>query len=157
MSFGKMIKSICFLSVLIFFIGALTAYYFGIVPTSLGIHSQFYTSSNVAMDGFDMTNFYTAKKAKLGDVRFNYKYAGTNWFFMSSRNKKQFASKPQKFLPQFGGYCTYTMSKGYTYPPDLKVWHIEKRKIYFFKDEESKKNALANWQNILKDAKMHWN
>ncbi|MDX1699787.1 MAG: YHS domain-containing (seleno)protein [Melioribacteraceae bacterium] len=151
-----MIKFIFFLSVVLFFVGALTAYYFGIVPTSVGIHSKFYASSNVAMDGFDMTIFHTQKKSQLGDVRFNYKYGETNWFFTSSINKKRFASKPGKFLPQFGGYCTYTMSKGFTYPPDPKVWHIDKSKIYFFKDIESKKNALSDWKNVLKNAKMHW-
>ena len=156
MGLGRIIKFIFFSSVLLFFLGALTAYYFGIVPTSIGIHSKYYSSSNVALEGFDITGYHILKKAKLGDVRFNYKYGETNWFFTSSRNKKTFSSKPKKYLPQFGGYCTYTMSKGFTYPPDPKVWHISKRKLYFFKDEESKKNALKDWNHVLENAEMHW-
>lgn len=156
MGVGRFIKFIFFTSIMLFCIGAVTAYYYGIMPTSVGLHSKFYTSSNVAMEGYDMTIFHTQKKAQLGDVRLNYKYGETNWFFTSSRNQKQFASKPQKFIPRFGGYCAYTMSKGFTYPPDPKVWHIDKRKIYFFKDEESKKIALEDWDNILENANMHW-
>jgi YHS domain-containing protein len=98
----------------------------GIVPTSIGIHSKYYTSSNIAMDGYDLTIYHIQKKANKGDVRFNYKYDDTNWFFTNSKNQKLFSSRPHKYLPQFGGYCTYMISKGYTYPPDMKVWHIDK-------------------------------
>ena len=129
----------------------------GIVPTSIGIHSKIYTASSIAMDGYDLIIYFTEKRANKGDVRFNYKYKDTNWFFTNDRNKRIFSSKPNKYTPQFGGYCTYTMSKGYTYPPDMKVWHIDKKgKLYFFKDAESKRAALDNWEYVIENAKLHW-
>jgi YHS domain-containing protein len=109
------------------------------------------------MEGYDVTMYHTQKKANIGDVRFNYKFEDINWFFINSKNRKAFTSKPGKYLPRFGGYCTYTMSKGYTYPPDPKVWHIDKKgKLYFFKDAESKRSALNDWDNVLKSAAQHW-
>lgn len=156
MGFRRIIKFIFFFSLILFFLGALTAYYFGIVPTSIGLHSKFYMSSNIAMDGYDVTIYHTQKKAKLGDVRFNHKYGETNWFFTSAGNRKAFSSKPSKYLPQFGGYCTYTMSKGFTYPPNPNIWYLEKGKLYFFKDLESKTKAVKDWKNVLYNARMHW-
>jgi len=156
MNIGNFIKRIFYFVVLLFFIGAFIAYFMGIIPTSIGIHTKIYKSSNVAMDGYDMVNYHFNKNVNKGDVRFNYKHNDINWFFISSRNMKAFKAKPNKFIPQFGGYCTYTMKKGFTYPPDPSVWHLYNGRLYFFKDKESKKLAIADWENVLENAKMHW-
>ncbi len=156
MSIGKLFKFTFYSIITIIFFGAITAYFMGIVPTRLGIHSKIYTSSNVAMDNYDIVNYYLKKNAHLGDAIFNYKLGEDHWYFTSSSNMNSFKSKPNKYIPKFGGYCTYTMGSGYTYPPDPKVWHLHKGKLYFFKDKETKKLALADWKNVLDNAKLHW-
>jgi hypothetical protein len=67
-----------------------------------------------------------------------------------------FKAKPKKYVPQFGGYCTYTISTGYTYPPDPMVWRLHNGRLYFFKDEETKKLAIENWTTVIENAKLHW-
>ena len=116
-----------FFTVFIFISAVSIAYYYGVVPTSVGLHSKYYISSSIAMEGYDLTIYHSQKKANKGDVRFNYKYDDTNWFFTNTRNQKLFAARPQKYIPKFGGYCTLMISKGYTYPPDMNVWHIDKK------------------------------
>ena len=154
---GVVIKKFFFFAVFIFISGVSIAYYYGVIPTSVGLHSKYYISSNIAMEGYDLTIYHTQKKANKGDVRFNYKYDDTNWFFTNTRNQKLFAARPQKYIPKFGGYCTLMISKGYTYPPDMNVWHLDKRKnLYFFKDNESKREALNDWDNVIKEANKHW-
>lgn len=154
---GVVIKKFFFFAVFIFISGVSIAYYYGVVPTSVGLHSKYYISSNIAMEGYDLTIYHTQKKANKGDVRFNYKYDDTNWFFTNTRNQKLFAARPQKYIPKFGGYCTLMISKGYTYPPDMNVWHLDKRNnLYFFKDNESKREALNDWDNVIKEANKHW-
>ncbi len=120
MSIGKLFKFTFYLVITIFFFGTVTAYFMEIVPTSLGIHSKIYTSSNVAMDNYDIVNYHLKKKANIGDERFNYKLGEDHWFFTSASNMNSFKAKPKKYIPQFGGYCTYTMGSGFTYPPDPK-------------------------------------
>jgi YHS domain-containing protein len=152
----KFFKITFYLGLLTFIAGATVAYFMGVMPTSIGIHSEMYKASNIALDGYDIVNYHFMKKTNKGDVRFNYKYKDINWFFNSARNLKAFKAKPQRYVPKFGGYCTYTMSKGYTYPPDPSVWHLHKRRLYFFKDAESKKLALSDWENVLDKANSHW-
>ena len=156
MNIRGFIKFTFYLFVTLFFTGALTAYFMGIMPTSVGIHDKVYKSANVAMDGYDLVEYLYGKKAMKGDVRFNYKYAEQNWFFSSTKNMKRFKKKPKKFIPQFGGYCTYTISQGFTYPPDPKQWYYNNGRLYFFKDQETKKLALKNWKDVLANANMHW-
>lgn len=156
MGIGKLFKISFYSIITIFFFGSITAYYMDIIPTSFGIHSKIYKSSNVAMDGYDIVNYYTHKTANKGDVTFNYKLGEDNWFFISASNKRSFQAKPQRYYPQFGGYCAYTMSFGFTHPPDPKSWRMYNGKLYFFKDEEAKNLAIADWKNVLKSANLHW-
>lgn len=150
------IKSVFYLFLAIFFFGAVTAYFMGIVPTSLGIHSKVYKSSNIAMGSYDMVNYQSKRIAKKGIESYRARIDEDHYYFESTKNMKQFMSRPNKYIPQFGGYCTYTMGKGFTYPPDLNIWHFFKGKIYFFKDQETKDLALANWDSVIEEAKLHW-
>ena len=152
----KLIKYIFFLSVILFIVGAATAYFYGVIPTSIGIHSKIYTKSNIAMGGYDIVNYFLGKSAVKGNTRFSIKQNEHGWLFNSDRTLKMFKAKPQKYIPQFGGYCVYTISKGYTYPPDPKVWRLHKGRIYFFKDEETKKLAIEDWASVIENAKLHW-
>jgi hypothetical protein len=150
-------KFIFYLILTLLFFGAATLYFMDIVPTSFGLHSKTYSSSNVAMDGFDIYNYFSKKNAKKGTVMFSHKFGDSYWFFKSGANMKSFIGKPQRYIPQFGGYCTYTMGSGFTHPPDPNIWRLHNGRIYFFKDEEAKKLALADWANVLDNAKLHWN
>ncbi len=152
----KLIKYIFFISVTIFIVGAATAYYYGVMPTSIGFHSKIYTKSNIAMDGYDIVNYFISKSATKGNNRFSTKYNDFSWLFNSDRTVKIFKAKPQKYIPQFGGYCVYTISTGYTHPPDPKAWRLFNGKLYFFKDEETKKLAISDWKNVIENAKLHW-
>lgn len=150
------IKSLFFFLLTVFFFGAVTAYFMGIIPTSLGIHSKVYKSSNVAMGSYDLVNYQSKKTAKKGMESYRVRIGEDHYFFASTKNMKYFKAKPNKYIPQFGGYCTYTMKHGFTYPPDLNVWYFFKGKLYFFKDQESKDLALSDWENVIAEAKLHW-
>lgn len=142
--------------VALFIAGASTAYYYGVMPTSIGLHSKIYTKSNIAMDGYDIVNYFLGKSALKGNTRFAIKQNDQGWLFNSDRTLKIFKAKPKKYIPQFGGYCAYTISTGYTHPPDPKVWRLHNGRLYFFKDEEAKKLAIENWTTVIENAKLHW-
>ncbi|MCB0731768.1 MAG: YHS domain protein [Ignavibacteriae bacterium] len=155
MSFGNFMKVMFYSLVTILFTLFVVAYFMNIMPISFGLHSKIYKSSNVAMDGYDIVNYFS-KKVNKGDLTFNYKLNDLNWFFTNRSNLLAFKARPDKYIPQFGGYCPYYVSKGFTHPPDPNVWHIEKGKIYFFSSEENKKLALSTWEFTLDKAKSHW-
>lgn len=153
----KKIINFSFLIILIFFFtGILYAFYTDIFPLQLGIHPKVYKSSNVGMEGYDLVNYFQSRHAKKGNSRFNHYSNGVYWNFMSKSNKKNFVINPTKYIPQFGGFCAYSISEGYTYPPDPKVWKIINGKLYFFRNEEIKKMALYKWESIISKATLNW-
>ena len=92
----RFIKIIFFSALFLFIAATLTAYFLGIVPTSMGLHSKIYKSSSVAMGGYDVVAYQFLKSTNKGDVRFNYKYEDNNWFFISQQHVKAFKAKHNK-------------------------------------------------------------
>ena len=83
-----------------------------------------------------MVNYFQSNTANKGNSRFSHYRNGVYWSFMSNGNLKKLLSRtPTRYIPQFGGFCTYSISEGYTYPPDPEVWKIKNGKIYFFRNE----------------------
>ena len=55
---------------------------------------------------------------------------GAKWYFASAANRDAFAKNSQKYAPQFGGYCAWAVSQGYTAGIDPEAWKIVDGKLY---------------------------
>jgi len=152
----KMIKKIVYSSLFILFGITIYAYYMGIMPVSYKFHSKYYSSSQIFMDGYDIVNYHIKSTHIKGNVNFRYEHDDIVWYFSSKKNLKRFTANPKRYVPQFGGYCTYYISKGFTFSSDPKAWHLSEGKIYFFKDQDTKENALEDWKNIINKATEKW-
>ena len=55
---------------------------------------------------------------------------GATWYFANAGNKDLFAADPEQYAPQYGGYCAYAVSQGYTAAIDPDAWKIVDDKLY---------------------------
>ena len=55
---------------------------------------------------------------------------GSKWYFASAANRDAFAADPAKYAPQYGGYCAWAVSQGYTAKIDPEAWKIVDGKLY---------------------------
>lgn len=156
MNFGKIFKFFITVAIMALVVAAIFAYYLNIMPTNLKIHPSVYKSAGIAIDGYDAVNYQNQKSANKGNVTYKFKFNDNHWIFMSKANMNMFIKKPNKYIPQFGGFCTYSISEGYTYPPNPQVWKFQKGRLYLFKDEEAKSLAVANWKEVLINADKNW-
>jgi hypothetical protein len=83
-----------------------------------------------AIGGHDAVAYFTEGTPKLGDARFTHDWSGATWRFVSAENRDRFVAEPQRYAPQYGGYCAYAMSSGGLSPGDAKRWRIEGGKLY---------------------------
>ncbi|WP_282955834.1 YHS domain-containing (seleno)protein, partial [Vibrio harveyi] len=74
----------------------------------------------------------------------------------SAENRDAFAKNPEKFAPQYGGYCAWAVSKGYTAKIDPNAWSIENGKLYL----NYSKSVQATWEEDIPgniaSANKHW-
>jgi YHS domain-containing protein len=119
------------------------------------------TWSGVAIKGRDAVAYFTAARPVEGDERFQFEWNGATWRFASAENRDLFAAEPAKYAPQFGGYCAWAVSRGYTAGIDPEAWRIVDGKLYLNYSLKIQKQweaetvaniarGEANWPEILK-------
>jgi YHS domain-containing protein len=86
--------------------------------------------SKLALDGYDPVAYFKGGKAMKGSADQAANWNGATWHFASADNKAAFEASPQAYAPQFGGYCAWAVSEGYTAKGDPNNWRIVNGKLY---------------------------
>ena len=106
------------------------------------------TFSNTAVEGHDPVAYFTEGRPVKGSRDFSTEYQGAEFRFASQENLDIFLADPEKYAPQFGGYCAWAVSEGYTAKGDADHWAIVDGKLYL--------NYNKNVQNLWEqDRAMH--
>jgi YHS domain-containing protein len=92
--------------------------------------SSTFIHSGKAIKGYDPVAYFTEHKPVKGNEKLVYNWNNANWYFSSQHNLDQFKANPEKFAPQYGGYCAYGLSNGYKASTDSDAWTIENGKLY---------------------------
>jgi YHS domain-containing protein len=88
------------------------------------------TSDGLALRGYDAVAYFAVDKAVEGSPRHEYVWQGAKWLFSNSENLEKFKADPDSYAPQFGGYCSFAVSNGYTADGDPNAWKIVDGKLY---------------------------
>lgn len=87
--------------------------------------------SNKAIRGYDVVSFFNGEP-KVGTWQYRVNYRGAVWLFSSKQNHERFMIDPVRYVPQYGGYCAYSISEvNILKPADPELWHIIDNKLYF--------------------------
>ena len=92
------------------------------------INASFF--SNVAIEGTDPVAFFTEGRVVAGRSDITTTYRGAVWQFATAEHRDMFTQDPERFAPQYGGYCAYGMTVGQKVPIDPEAWSIVEGKLY---------------------------
>ena len=93
--------------------------------TVFGQLPEVFSTSKGAIDGYDPVAFFKQSKPVPGKPKFNYLWNGATWNFASKENLDLFKASPEKYAPQFGGYCAWGTAAGHKSPTQAETWTIE--------------------------------
>lgn len=120
-----------------------------------------YLKNGVAIQGYDPVAYFESNKAIQGKSDINTEYKKALYFFSTAKNKATFLKNPEKYVPQYGGYCAYGVSENHTSPTDPQAFTIVDDKLYlnynlkvkemWSKDREERiAKANENWKKLKK-------
>lgn len=112
--------------------------------------------SSQAINGFDPVAYFKENKAVPGNETYSFHWKNADWSFSSKENKKLFAENPEKYAPQYGGYCAFAVSKGFTANTDPNSFEISDGKLYLFDGESVKADWKANQEENLQKGELNW-
>jgi hypothetical protein len=113
----------------------------------------------VVLKGYDPVAYFTEGKPVKGDPKYTYDWDEGRYHFASAKHRDMFAGDPEKYAPQFGGYCTGSMSRGVRNEGDPEGWTIKDGKLYVFGAAKWKAVAESDPSFIptrLDSAKKNW-
>ncbi len=100
---------------------------------------------DVAIQGYDTVAYFTAGKALKGSESFSFPWHGMTWHFSSKENRDLFAAGPEKYAPQYDGYCAWAMTEARIAKTDPEVWTIVDGKLYL----NCSKAAYEKWSSDM--------
>lgn len=95
-------------------------------------------------EGYDVVDYFN-NKAQKGLKKYKANFKGAAYLFSSQKNLDAFNAKPQKYSPQYGGYCAYAMAtKGKKIEIDPETFEIRNGKLFLFYNSWGS-NVLKAW------------
>jgi len=139
---------------------------FAFLTANAFAQSNIYQKNGQAVDGYDVVAYFDGT-ATMGSNDYSFEYEGVTYLFSSEKNKTAFKENPEKYLPEYGGYCAYAVAKkGEKVSINPKSFLVENDKLYLFYNswgvntlkkwnkegsEPLKKLADQNWEQISKE------
>jgi len=121
---------------------------------------EIFLRDGLGANGHDPVAYFTEGKPVEGRAEHALVWKDAEWRFSNAENRATFEADPESYAPQYGGYCAYAVSQGYTASTDPRAWHIHEGRLYLNYNRAVRAlwardipgrimSADANWPEVL--------
>jgi len=111
---------------------------------------------DLAILGYDTVAYFTDGQPVKGSPDFEYVWQDARWQFASAEHRTLFATEPDRYAPQFGGFCTGGVALGRLSPIDPEAWLIVDGRLYLHYDKEARDETAADPKANIAVAAERW-
>jgi YHS domain-containing protein len=113
---------------------------------------EYNVKKNIAIEGYDPVSYFKGKPLE-GKSGFKITHQGVTYLFASQDNLNAFKQSPEKYEPEYGGWCAYAMGEsGEKVKIDPETYKIMDGKLYLFYNFWLN-NTLSEWDKAEKRLK----
>jgi YHS domain-containing protein len=112
--------------------------------------------ANLAVGGYDSVAYHTQRLPVPGNPAFRVSWKGAEWRFASAENRDAFVKEPEKYAPQFGGYCAFAVAYGSTAAGDPRVFTLVNGKLYLNLNESVQSSWVRDQANLIRRGEQNW-
>jgi YHS domain-containing protein len=112
--------------------------------------------NGLALKGYDPVAYFTENRPVKGDAKFQSTFNGATYYFASAANKKTFEADPNKYEPQFGGFCAYAASQGHTAKIEPDAFEVLNGRLLLQYDRSVRDLFNKDQQGNLAKADRNW-
>ena len=103
------------------------------------------SSADVAIKGYDTVAYFKDSKALKGTESFTFPWHNMTWYFATRENRDLFEAGPEKYAPQYDGYCAWALTEERLAKTDPEVWKIVDGKLYL----NCSREAYEKWSKDI--------
>lgn len=131
---------------------------FAAAPAAFADERPVYTGliGNVGVSGYDVVSYFTDGRPVRGTTQFRVTHQGVEYRFASAEHLAAFQANPTRYLPQYGGYCAWAVSQGYTASANPNNWRIVDGKLYLNYNTEIQRRWEQNIPSFIQSANANW-
>jgi YHS domain-containing protein len=118
--------------------------------------SEIFAPGGKAIKGYDAVAFFKQSKAVKGADSLSYQWKGATWLFANQDDMDAFKATPEKYAPQYGGYCAYGTAQGHKAPTQTDTWTVVNDKLYFNYNAKVKELWTKDQANFIQTADQKW-
>ncbi len=107
-----------------------------LLASRIGLAGDFFEVDGAALRGYDPVAYVEANTPTQGLPTHSFTYKGSKFLFASAANQKKFAADPEKYAPQYGGYCALGTANGYKVTTQPDAFKVVDGKLYLNHDRE---------------------
>ena len=78
------------------------------------------------------------------------------YFFATEEHKQLFTASPDKYVPQYGGFCAFGVGLNALFPVDISTWQVRNGKLYLNLDHDILKKFNADFDGNVGKADQNW-
>jgi YHS domain-containing protein len=131
-------------------------FFTSLLSTASAQKSAIYAPDGVALKGYDVVAFFTQGKPMKGSTEYSFQWNGAKWLFYNKADLESFKGSPEKYAPQYGGYCAYGTAEGHKAPTQADTWTIVGNKLYFNYNAQVKEMWSKNRSALIDTANKNW-
>ena len=129
---------------------------FGAVAAAQAMAMNVDKATGLAIEGYDPVAYFTDDKAVKGDPMFSAEHNGAVYHFASAEHRDMFKENPDKYAPQYGGYCAYGVAKGVKAAIEPDQFTVLDGKLYLNYDASVQKTWRKDIPGYLMKAEENW-
>jgi YHS domain-containing protein len=120
-----------------------------------GTYNSLY--AGLGAKGYDVVAYFTDGKPVKGKNEFEALHGGVTWKFASAAHRDRFAANPDKYAPQFGGFCSWGVAQGKLFDVDpVHGWKVVDGKLYMNFNADIQKTWEKDIPGMIAKANANW-
>jgi len=127
-----------------------------LLTTGIAQAQEIFIKDQYAIGGYDPVAYFTDGKPVKGTEKFMHSWNGAQWKFSSQEHLDLFKKSPEKYAPQYGGYCAFGMSGGYKAPTEADAFTIHNGKLYLNYNHSVRSEWDPKKEELIIKADKNW-
>jgi len=113
-------------------------------------------SNDLAIGGYGPVAYFSDSKPTKGKADYTAVYNGAIYQFASAEHRDLFRANPEKYTPQYGGFCAYGVAKQRKFSADPEAWRVVDDKLYLNLNKKIQKTWLKDVPGYIKSSEQIW-
>ena len=117
---------------------------------------EIFSPGGKAIRGTDPVAYFTQGKPVAGSPDYTHEWKGATWYFASAANRDRFKQNPERWAPQYGGYCAYGVAQGYAVKIEVDQWSVVDGKLYLNYSRSVQRTWKQDIPGYIREANKNW-